>query len=214
MSLLDAALHRIRAWFRPEAHARELREEIEFHLSLDTMHQQPADDAPYAARRRFGNVTRYAEDAREIIGLGFFDMAKQDVRFALRSFRHAPAFTAVAVLTIALGIGATAAIFSVVNAVILEPLPYPAAERIVMVWMDNRRLKVREDFHSYPNLADLKAQNRSLTYLAPFYESGFNLTGTGAEPQRVYGGVLPAEVFATLGVRPVLGAFYTAANEQ
>jgi hypothetical protein len=63
-------------------------------------------------------------------GLGFFDMAKQDVRFALRTFRHAPAFTTVAVLTIALGIGATAAIFSVVNAVILKPLPYPDAERI------------------------------------------------------------------------------------
>ena len=207
----------MRAWLRPEQHARELREEIEFHLSLDTVqqqHDQAADDARYAARRRFGNVTRYAEETREMSGLGFFDMAKQDVRFALRTFRHAPSFTAVAVLTIALGIGATAAIFSVVNAVILKPLPYPDAERIVMVWMDNRRLKVKEDYHSYPNLADLKSQNRSLTYLAPFYESGFNLTGTGAEPQRVSGGLLPAEVFAALGVRPVLGAFYTAANEQ
>ena len=217
MSFIDGLLHRLRAWFRPEAHARELREEIEFHLSLDTMQQQqagPGDDARFAARRRFGNVTRYAEEAREMSGLGFFDMAKQDVRFALRTFRHAPAFTAVAVLTIALGIGATAAIFSVVNAVILKPLPYPDAERIVMVWMDNRRLDVKEDVHSYPNLADLKAQNRSLSHLAPYREVGYNLTGTGAEPQRVYGGALPAEVFAALGVRPVVGNIYTAANEQ
>jgi putative ABC transport system permease protein len=217
MSFLDGLLHRVRAWLRPERHARELREEIDFHLSLDTMHQQqagPADDARYAARRRFGNVTRYAEEAREMSGLGFLDMAKQDVRFALRTFRHAPAFTAVAVLTIALGIGATAAIFSVVNAVILKPLPYPDAERIVMVWMDNRRLGVKEDVHSYPNLADLKSQNRTLSHLAPFREAGFNLTGEGAEPMRVYGGALPAEVFAALGVRPVVGSLYTSANEQ
>ena len=217
MSLLDALHHRIRAWLHPERHARELREEIDFHLSLDTMHERqtaPADDAPYAARRRFGNVTRYTEETREMSGLGFFDMAKQDVRFALRTFRHAPAFTAVAVLTIALGIGATAAIFSVVNAVILKPLPYPDAERIVMVWMDNRRLNVREDIHSYPNLADLKSQNRVLSHLAPYWQAGFNLTSADAEPQRVRGGALPAEVFAALGVRPIIGTLYTADNEQ
>ena len=223
MSLLDGLRHRIRAWLRPEEHARELREEIEFHLSLDTMHQAARDAnsgegspiaAPYAARRRFGNVTRYAEEAREMSGLGFFDMAKQDVRFALRTFRHAPSFTAVAVLTIALGIGATAAIFSVVNAVILKPLPYPNAERVVMVWMDNRRLKVREDIHSYPNLADLKSQNRVLSHLAPYRETGFNLTGTGGEPLRVVAGALPAEVFGALGVRPTVGSLYTAENER
>ena len=214
MSLVHAIRHRLRAWLHPEQHERELREEMEFHLSLDSQQPQGTTDAYGAARRRFGNVTRYAEEAREMSGLGFFDMAKQDVRFALRTFSHAPSFSAVAVLTIALGIGATAAIFSVVNAVILKPLPYPDAERIVMVWMDNRRLKVKEDYHSYPNLADLKSQNRSLTYLAPFYETGFNLTGDGADPRRVYGGALPAEVFATLGVRPAIGTLYTAANEQ
>src|SRR6185503_6267408 len=121
-------------------------------------------------------------------------------------------FTAVAALTIALGIGATAAIFSVVHAVMLEPLAYPDADRIVMVWMDNRRQNLREDFHSYPNLADIKAQNRVLSYLAPYAESGFNLTGSG-EPQRVTAGLLPAEVFATLGVQPVVGRLYTAQNE-
>ncbi len=216
MSLFDALRHRIRTWLRPEQHARELREEIEFHLSLDTMQQrhESTGDARYAARRRFGNETRYAEETREMSGLGFLDMAKQDVRFALRTFRHAPSFTAVAVLTIALGIGATAAIFSVVNAVILKPLPYPDAERIVMVWMDNRRLGIKEDIHSYPNLADLKAQNRTLSHLAPFREAGFNLTGEGTEPQRVIAGALPAEVFAALGVRPAVGTLYTSTNEQ
>src|SRR5919205_625594 len=216
MSLFDALRHRVRAWLRPETHERELREEMEFHLALDAMHQQEAagDGARFAARRRFGNVTRYAEEAREMSGLGFFDMAKQDLRFALRTFRHAPGFTTVAALTIALGVGATAAIFSVVDAVILKPLPYPDAERIVMVWMDNRRLGVKEDVHSYPNLADLKAQNRTLSHLAPFTEPGFNVTSPGAEPQRVYAGAMPAEALDALGVRPMLGRLFTAENEK
>src|SRR5215218_8854114 len=120
MSLLAALRHRIRTLVRPEEHARELREEIDFHLSLDAMDQAAGTsgspvEAPYAARRRFGNVTRYTEETREMSGLGFFDMLRQDVRFALRTFRQAPMFTAVAVTTIALGVGATAAIFSVVD---------------------------------------------------------------------------------------------------
>ena len=146
-------------------------------------------------------------------GLGFFDMLRQDSRFALRTFRQSPMFTAVAVTTIGLGIGATAAIFSVVDGLILKPLPYPDAERIVQVWMDNRRLKLKEDVHSIPNLTDLKAQNRTLSHLAPYYQSGANLTGAG-EPQRIAVGVMAAEALAAIGTRPVLGQLFTADNER
>ncbi len=217
MSLLAAIRYRLRAFFRPGTRARELREEMELHLELDAMDYRAGsgavpDEAPWAARRRFGNITRYTEETRDMSGLGFVDMLRQDVRFAFRTFRHSKGFTAIAIATIALGIGATAAIFSVVDALILQPLPFPDANRIVMVWMDNRRLGVHEDLHSYPNLADLKAQNRSLSYLAPFRQAGVNVTGSG-EPQRVAAGVLPAEAFAALGVRPMLGQLYTAANE-
>ena len=211
MSLFAAFRHRLRRLLRPEQHARELREEIEFHLSLQAMHTDVAD-AELEARRRFGNVTRYTEETRAMTGLGFFEMAWQDVRFALRTFRQAPTFTAVATLTIALGIGATAAIFSVVHAVILSPLPYPDAERVVMVWMDNRPQNMREDWHSVPNLTDLKTQNRVLSHLAPYSEGGFNLTGVG-EPQRVVAGFLPAEAFAALGAQPIAGRLYSSANE-
>jgi putative ABC transport system permease protein len=217
VSLLAALRHRLRALLRPDAYARELREEMDLHLSLDTLDQgansgTSPNDATWAARRRFGNVTRYTEETREMSGLGFFDMLLQDVRFAFRTFRHAKVFTAVAVVTIALGIGATAGIFSVVDGLILEPLPFPDADRIVMVWMDNRRLGVHEDVHSYANLADLKAQNRSLSHLAPFRQAGYNLTGVGA-PQRVRAGLLPAEALAALGTRPLLGQLYTSRNE-
>jgi putative ABC transport system permease protein len=220
MALLAALRYRFRTLFRQEEFARELKEEIDFHLSLEAMQEESSatdkrarDDAPYVARRRFGNVTHYAEETRAMSGLGVFDMARQDLRFALRTFRHSPGFTAVAGLTIALGLGATTAIFSVVNALILQPLPYPDAERIVAVWMDNRRLSVREDFHSYPNLADLKSQNQVLSHLAPYNVVGFNLTGSG-EPQRVIGGALPAEALGALGVMPVMGRLFTAENEK
>src|SRR3954452_25282662 len=218
MSLLAAIRYRARAFFRPGARARELREEMELHLELDAMDYRAGsgavpDEAPWAARRRFGNITRYTEETRDMSGLGFVDMLRQDVRFAFRTFRHSKGFTAIAIATIALGIGATAAIFSVVDALILQPLPFPDANRIVMVWMDNRRLGVHEDVHSYPNLADLKAQNHSLSHLAAYAESGFNLTGI-AEPRRVIAGLLPAEALAALGARPVVGAVYSADNER
>lgn len=211
MSLLAALRHRLRRLLRPDQVARELREEIEFHLALQAKHAIGVDPE-WEARRRFGNVTRYTEETRAMRGLGFFEMAWQDVRFALRTFRQAPTFTAVATLTIALGIGATAAIFSVVHAVILSPLPYPDADRVVMVWMDNRPQNNREDWHSFPNLDDIKTQNKVLSHLAPYNEGGFNLTGTG-EPQRVTAGYLPAEAFAILGMQPLAGRLYSSANE-
>src|SRR5689334_12585697 len=168
MSLLAGLRYRLRALFRQREFERELKEEIDFHLSLDAMQERGGGSADnpesrYAARRRFGNVTHYGEETRAMTGLGFFDMARQDIRFALRTFKHSPGFTAVAGLTIALGLGATTAIFSVVDALILKPLPYPEADRIAMVWMDNRRQGLHEDFHSYPNLQDLKTQNGVLS---------------------------------------------------
>lgn len=214
MSLLTGLRYRLRTLFRQREFERELKEEIDFHLSLEAMqHENPdAEESQLTARRRFGNVTHYGEETRAMSGLGFFDMARQDVRFALRTFRQSPGFTAVAGLTIALGLGATTAIFSVVNALILQPLPYPDADRIVMVWMDNRRQNNREDFHSYPNLQDLKTQNGVLSALAPYSQNGLNLTGTG-EPQRVIAGQLPAEAFAALAVKPIVGRLYGAENE-
>src|SRR5262249_2854021 len=105
MSFLAALRHRFRTLLRPGKYARELREEMDLHLSLDAMDQtarHPSEnDATYAARRRFGNVTRYSEETREMSGLGFFDMLRQDARFAFRTFRQSKGFTFVAVSTIA-----------------------------------------------------------------------------------------------------------------
>ncbi|MGH7636349.1 MAG: ADOP family duplicated permease [Gemmatimonadaceae bacterium] len=211
--MLDGLRYRLRSLFRPDAHARELDSEIELHLALDTMQRTGAgSDARYAARRRFGNVTRYKEHAREMSASGFFDTSRQDVRFALRTLRQSPTFTSVAVLTIGLGIGATAAIFSVVKGVILEPLPYPDAHRVVAVWMSNPLLNLPQDVHSYPNLMDLRSQNRVLSHLGAYRETGVNVTGAG-EPQRVIAGLLSVDAYEALGVRPMVGRFVGTEHE-
>ena len=90
MSLLAALRYRLRTWLRPELHARELDEEIRFHLEVDALARNDAG-------RRFGNVTHYKEETREVTGLGFLDAARQDLRFALRTLRHSPGFAAVTV---------------------------------------------------------------------------------------------------------------------
>ena len=214
MSFLDALRYRLRALFRPDAHARELDTEIDLHLTLDAMQRPDAGaDARYAARRRFGNVTRYKEHARAMSGSGVFDTLRQDVRFAQRTLRQSPTFTIVAVLTIALGIGATAAIFSVVKGVILNPLPYPDAHRIVAVWMSNPLLNLPQDIHSYPNLMDLRSQNRTLSHLGAYREAGVNVTGAG-EPQRVIAGLLSVDAYEAVGVRPMVGRFVGPEHES
>jgi putative ABC transport system permease protein len=136
----------------------------------------------------------------------------QDLRFGVRMLRKNLGFSFIAILTLALGIGATTAIFSVVNAVMLQPLAYPNADRVTMVWMDNRRNGNHEDFHSYPNFSDIKAQSRSFSTLSIFREGGYDFTGAG-EPQRLIAGVLPAEAFKTLGVSPIIGRVFDASNE-
>ena len=145
------------------------------------------------------------------------DLAR-DVRYGLRNLRRAPGFAAVAVLTLALGIGATTAIFSVVDAVVLRPLPYPDAERVVMVWMDNRRMGMSEDIHSWPNFADLRAQNRTFARLAAYAGGGYNLSGAcpegACEPERVTAAFATADLFPVLGVAPRLGRAFTADEEE
>src|SRR5687767_4746109 len=140
MSLVDVIRYRLRVLLRPGRHASELDEEIGFHLSLEAMQREHAahgrlssSDARWAARRRFGNLTTTKEEARQMAGLGFFDTTRQDVQFALRSFLRTPGFTAIAVLTLAVGIGANTAIFSAVNTLLLRPLPFREPDKLMRV---------------------------------------------------------------------------------
>jgi putative ABC transport system permease protein len=136
----------------------------------------------------------------------------RDSRYALRMFVRAPLFSLIAILTFAIGIGVNAAVFSVVNGVLLEALPYPDADRITMVWLDNQRQGIKEDITSYPNYADWRDQNSSYVHLAAVTGASFNLTGAG-EPERLRGALATASLFDVMGVQPFLGRLYTTANE-
>jgi putative ABC transport system permease protein len=138
---------------------------------------------------------------------------RQDVRHALRMLRCTPGFTLAALATLALAIGANSAIFSVAHGVLMRPLPYPDADRLAMVWMDNARISLREDWHSYPDYADYRAGNTTFADMAIFNGTSRTLTGAG-EPERVRGAHSSANLFDVLGVRAHRGRTYTTDEDQ
>ena len=136
----------------------------------------------------------------------------RDARHALRMLIRTPAFSVIAILTFAVGIGANTAVFSVVDGVLLRGLPYPESDRITMVWLDNRRENIKEDITSYPNYRDWRDQNSSYHHLAAYSETAFALTGAG-EPERLMGAAVTADFFDVLAVKPLIGRVFSSANE-
>ena len=136
-----------------------------------------------------------------------------DLRFGSRMLRKSPSFTAVALLTLALGIGANTAIFSAVNSVLLRPLPYKTPDRLAMLWNDNRRLGLHEDLTSYANFADWRSQSRLFEDMAAFSETGADVTGVD-RPYEVFGWRVGAHLFSMLGVAPSIGRTFTEQEEQ
>ena len=202
----------------------DVDEELLFHLEARTQRfialgMSPAE-AERAALERFGDVDQIGDELRahdrrrERVRQRreYMSDLVQDLRYGWRSLRRTPAFAMVAILTLALGIGATTAIFSVVNAVILRPLPYPDADRLVMVWMDNRRMGMAEDIHSWPNFADLDARNAVFEDMAGYAMAGFNVTGGcvegECEPRRIGGVFARPELFPVLGASAARGRVF------
>jgi predicted permease len=134
-----------------------------------------------------------------------------DIRYGLRLFRQTPGVTLIAILSLAIGIGANTAIFSVVSAVVLNPLPYHDADQLVSLFQD------RHDFHkasiSYPNFLDWQRMNRSFTAMAAYRNTGYNLIGRG-EPERIHGEMISAGFFGILGVNPMMGREFSASEDQ
>ena len=137
----------------------------------------------------------------------------QDLRYAARMQRKNPAFTIVAIFALAVGIGANTAIFSVVNTVLLRPLPYKDAERLVMVWEDASRHGYPRDTPTAANFIDWRTQNTVFEGMAAILGQSFNLTGAG-EPERLWGRAVSASLFPLLGVEPQLGRVFTNSEDQ
>src|SRR3954470_11389189 len=139
-------------------------------------------------------------------------MIKHDLVYAVRGLTKKPLFAVAAVVTLALGIGANAAIFSVVNAVLLRPLPYPSPERVMMLWTYNPRQGFDKDVSAYPNFDDWRRQSTSFAEMSAYTSAGFALTQAG-EPAQIRGAVVTPGFFETLGVAPLLGRTF-APNEN
>jgi hypothetical protein len=192
---------------------RELDDEIELHLRLLTeryIRQGMTEaEAACAARRQFGNVTLLQEASREMRGIRFIETLFQDLQYGLCMLRRDPGFTFVAVLTLALGIGANTAIFSVVNAVLLKPLPYYDPQRLVFV----AKVYKGEEGYSVADYLRWQAQSNAFDHLAAFGSWRIYLTGRG-KPERLDSVETTANLFRALGVAPQLGRAFTPEEDQ
>ena len=169
-------------------------------------------EARRAAQRQFGNKALLHEDRRELQSIAFLDAISRDLRYAARMLAMNPAFTAAVVLTLALGIGANSAIFSVYDAVLLKPMPYAEPDRIVMLWEHQRSGNLGTVAPA--NFVDWRAQSNTFAHVAalnPF--PSFNLTGNG-EPVRLVGSAVSANFFRLLGARMNLGRDFLEEEDQ
>ena len=211
----------IRGLLRRRKLNEELAEEIREHLKekIEELVEAgvPREEAEHAARREFGNVRLTQEDGRGVWRWTAVENLIGDVRYGLRQMRANPGFTAVAVLTLALGIGANTAIFSVVNAILLRPLPYPEPERLVRVWESSLRQESprvagasRNVVNPY-NFLDWREYSRSFESMAAISVLMTNL-GTQGEPVAVQGMQVTPEFFTVLRASPLLGRTFIAAD--
>jgi len=198
---------------------RELDEELRAHLRMAVEERvargERREDAELAARREFGNLGVVQEVTREMRGGGWLERLAQDVRYGVRTLRRSPAFTIVAGLTLALGIGATTAMFTVVHAVLLRPLPYPQADRLVRLAYGPQTSAF--DFISAPAIADhqwveYRRRQRLLARVGASKTLLTTLTGAG-DPVQLPGAAVTAGFLETLGIRPTMGRAFSVDDE-
>ena len=208
MSLLS----RLANVFRPGRVERALDDELAFHLEsrIDDLVAggMTRAEAEMTARAQFGSPLRVRESSRDVKLMPWLDALARDVRHGVRSLRRSPAFAAVAIGTLALGIGANTAVFSVVNAVLLKPLPYKDGNSLVWLWSTDPKNPAATSV-SHPDFVDIRAQSRSLEGLASWYGYEMVLTGD-AEPRRVQVAVVMGDLFSVLGVPPERGTTFRA----
>jgi predicted permease len=199
-------------WKRPQLD-RDLDDEMAFHLSMRESKNRAsglaAEEARYAAHRQFGNTMRVKERSLEMWTFFSLETLWQDLRYGLRMLRKNPGFTFTAVLTLALGIGANTAIFSVVDAVLLRPLPFPASNQLVRIWESKPKEGHFRNVVNGLNFLDWREQNRSFESMAAISDATVNLKING-EPLAVQGLSVSSEFFSVLRAAPCLGRTFTA----
>jgi putative ABC transport system permease protein len=212
---------RIRSWLRTTAQRSrmesEMDVELKFHIEAcaeDLVRSGlPRQEAMRRARTEFGGIERAKEECREARGVTFLESLVQDIRYGLRMLLKSPAFTAVAVITLALGIGANTAIFSVLNTVLLKPLPYPNADALVMVFLHSGL--VDRGGMGFEDFEALRDQQQSFENVAASNspDEGFALTGQNV-PEEIPGTEVTADFFKVLGARAMIGRTFLPGEDR
>ena len=194
--------------FRRERLEGELEEEMSFHLEMQAREDQeqgiPAREARFRARRQFGNPTLLRQDSREVWGWGPVERLWSDLKYAARTLRKSGGFAAVAVLTLALGIGANTAVFSVVNAVVFRPLPFQDPGRLAMLWEKWEKKGEERTVVSSYNFYGWKDRSQSFEHMAAIWSWGSTIS-LGGEPSEIHADRVTADFFDTMGVQPLVG---------
>jgi putative ABC transport system permease protein len=215
--MLRAVLSRILGTFHRRRLDEEFDDEVRSHLEMleerfIARGMKPAE-ALYAARRQFGGVTQVKQDLRERRALPAIDLLVQDVRHAFRQLGKARGFTALAALTLALGIGAGTAVFAVLDSVVLQPLPFDEPGRLMAFRSLDSRGTPRPTLLSYPDFFDFRKQNQVFEHLVSYRDSGFTLTDSLPAIQ-VMGEIVSWDLFPMLGVQPELGRGFLREDEN
>jgi putative ABC transport system permease protein len=205
---------RLRSFFHRDQLNRDLDDELKFHLAQRTEKNRAAGmepaEARHAAHRQLGNATSVKEDTRNLRTLPTVDNFAKDLRYGSRTLIKTPLFALIAIATLALGIGASTSIFSVVNSVLLRPLPFAQPDQLVQVWESN----VKNSFANLRNVVnpinflDWTEQNRSFSGMAAIVDTSTRL-GLGHEPLQVPAIMVTSQFFSVLGVPPLLGSTFT-----
>jgi predicted permease len=197
---------RARALFQRNAVERDLDDELHFHLDMETEHLMRMGFSEGEARRRanreFGGVERYRDESRDARGVSAIEDFLRDVKVGARSLRRAPGFALVSIFTVALGIGATTAVFSIIDGILLRPLPYPAADELVRIY--ERTAEYPTSSFAAPNFYDLERNTKSLRAAALYADDEITVLGL-SQPVRIGMARVSDRFFDVMGVHPSLG---------
>jgi predicted permease len=201
-------------WHRQKRES-ELDEELQSHLQMAAQDRADRGETPEqarrGARRELGNIGLIKEVTREMWSGASFERLVQDLRFGMRMLAKSPGFAAVAILTLALGIGVNTALFSVVNGVLLKPLPYPQPEKLV--WLAESKPNFATGSISFPNFRDWQKDNHTFSGMAIYRSYNFNVLGLG-DAEQVHARFITSDFFSVLGVNPVIGRTFAPGEDD
>jgi predicted permease len=195
---------------------QELDDELASHIEMEALSLERAGmsraDAMREARRRFGGVDKYAEAVRDVRGNRWLEWLGQDIKYALRGAHRFPAFTAIVVVTLAVAIGANTAVFSVIDRVVLAPLPFPNDREIVLLYSQNPDGSSPRFSVSHADFLDWRKDTRSFTGMSAFTRSTLTIN-EGGEPERLSGLLVTSEFFDVLKARAAMGRLFRASDQ-